>query len=223
MKTTQLIDKFAQQIAALPAVQALIQQENDRSAAEVYEARVTCLSKVRALRSEEETARADLEAANLVLKNTEAKLEPIRQRVCVASNKLSEINGKRQLLESALQKEHGENHVSHCLYLLQLLRDQRVASITYLTAALNPAVMVGDRIEFRFVDPLIRPRIEMEKKQLAAIEAALAAANNLVEIDMSPGEIETHTRALLSASGYRPNLPHPTDTDAATVTARAAY
>ena len=103
-----------------------------------------------------------------------------------------------------LHSIHGEQHISRMWLVLSQLQDHCKTQIERLTAALNPHYFVEGRLNFRVVNPSIKPALENQKLRLKAIEQALSTAGLLVHARISSTELKTQVYALLAAVGYVP-------------------
>jgi hypothetical protein len=199
------LDKFLKKVADLPVVRQMVHEESTRTNAEILKARMDCIALVKTLEIQEAKTREGIDSALAALKDAEEKVKPYRDRLIAANQPWVDAQRARQAAERSLLTAHGEGHVTHALYLLELLRNQCSEQITNLSKGLSTQIFVEGELHFRRVDPSIKPAMEKRKRDLEAIEHAYLSAKLLINAEMTPGEIKNQVDAILSSAGYTPN------------------
>jgi len=198
-----MYENFLKKVSSLPVVQQLVKEEIERDKSEILQSRLTCLQNLRALRLEEAEAKAKLDAAVAALKKAEASLEQLRTPVVAANAAHLEVSAKVQYLNRELIQVHGESSVQFTLYMLAIILNKCKEQIVICNDSLKTTFRVGDEWMFRPIDPAHKKNLEINKKKLESLEKIYAEAQFLIEVDLSPEEIDGHCTALLNLAGYK--------------------
>lgn len=115
-------EKLAAILAKLPEVQKLVAQEEHDKRNAALQARIQCRDKVIRLEKLSEESRQKQEALAKKLKESQDAMEPLRVAAIKAQEECDSVCRQYNLAYKEWVDVHGEGHVMHAMYLIQLHR-----------------------------------------------------------------------------------------------------
>lgn len=203
-KANYSLDKFLEKVSALPVVKQMVNEEIQRTDAENFAARLDCINRAEAHMIEVGKAQQNLDSAVASFKAAEEKVTPYKIRMIAAERQLNDVISSGAAAARELHLIHGEQHTARMWLVLSQLQNHCKTQIENLTSNLSPHYFIEGRLNFKPVNPSIKPALENQKLRLKAIEQALSTAQLLVHAKIPATELKTQIDALLAAVGYVP-------------------
>ncbi|MBP9060621.1 MAG: hypothetical protein KBF98_09950 [Rhodoferax sp.] len=198
-------EQLMQMVTSLPAIKQLVAAEQKQNLETSQQARAKCISRLKALRTNEADMAHKREKAAADLKDAESKLVKFRSALVASDLAAANAARLRQTEEQSLIHEHGEASVSNGLRLLDQLRKEQQRRIDGMQHSRHIDILAGDYVVGRRPNPAFEPAFLARKEELEKIEKAYAEALKLVERDdLAPSQISATMDALLQSAGYRP-------------------
>jgi hypothetical protein len=189
-----------------PVIRKILEQETERTTQSAISARSECLARLKTLRITEAQASQKRDKAAAELAAAEAKIVKHRAELIECVNAANAAYQSRQHTEQQLISQHGEDHVTRGLQVIDLLKREQLRRIEVFEHQKYLDTIVGNTIIGRRPNPGFDSAMAERTDALKKIEAAYTELLKLVEReDLAPSQIKQRVSALLQSAGYRPS------------------
>jgi len=185
-------DKLAAILAKLPEVQKMVENEETDKRNQAIKARMKCLAKLQQLEKASILAQQKQELAAKRLEDARAALRPLEAEAIKAGEEANELSRLMGRTYQEWTGVHGEGHVLHAMYLMNLQREH----LEHKKANYESNSWQYKGKPWARRSPRVMAMIADVNEKLAALNTAYSELLTLQCIEATPEELRRKVQAL---------------------------